>query len=117
MGQGQKQTIHRKIETNSPQIHKKMLILTGKRNANSSYLKIMYFRIRLAENKILMTVGKTEGRQTCSFVLVGEQIDISPECRNLLTSKKCLLFILCPSNCTFGISLQFICTGLKDYLL
>ena len=34
MGQGQEQTIHGKIETNSPQIHKKMLILTGKRNAN-----------------------------------------------------------------------------------
>ena len=27
MGQGQEQTIHGKIETNSPQIHKKMLIL------------------------------------------------------------------------------------------
>lgn len=70
MGQGQEQTIHRKIETNSPQIHKKMLILTGKRNANSSYLQIMYFRIRLAENKILMTVGKA-GRETGVFICVG----------------------------------------------
>ena len=57
MGQGQEQTIHRKRETNSPQIHKKMLILTGKRNANSSYLKIMYFMVRLAENNILMTLS------------------------------------------------------------
>lgn len=42
MGQGQEQTIHRKIETNSPQIHKKMLILTGREMPNSSYLQIMY---------------------------------------------------------------------------
>lgn len=57
MGQGQEPTIHRKRETNSPQIHKKMLILTGNRNANSSYLKIMYFMVRLAENNILMTLS------------------------------------------------------------
>ena len=57
MGKGQEQAIHRERETNSPQICKKMLILTGKRNANLSYLKIIHFTVRLAENKILMTLS------------------------------------------------------------
>lgn len=39
-----------------------------------------------------MTVGKAEGRQVCSFVLVGEQIDISPECEIYLKNATILPF-------------------------